>query len=147
MTSENEKKLVVVLVRGLVNVNHKIKNTLKLLKLTRSNQAVVVENNPINLGMLVKVKDYATWGEIDSETYSELVSKRGSEWLGRTEDAKSKYNYNRFVEINGKKYNKVFRLNPPRKGFGRKGIKRPFNTGGALGKRGDAINDLIKRMI
>ena len=144
---ESIKKFVVVLVRGLVGVNHKIKETLKMLNLTRTNQAVVIEENKINLGMLIKVKDYVTWGDIDSETYEELITKRGSEWLGRTSDGKSKYNYNKFIEINGKKYNKVFRLNPPRKGFGRKGIKRPFNTGGALGRRGEAINDLIKRMI
>ena len=42
---------------------------------------------------------------------------------------------------------KFFRLSPPRKGFGRKGIKFAFTKGGALGYRGIKINDLIKRML
>ena len=47
----------------------------------------------------------------------------------------------------GQKIRKNFRLNSPRKGYGRKGIKVSFNEGGALGYRGNKINDLIKRMI
>jgi large subunit ribosomal protein L30 len=41
----------------------------------------------------------------------------------------------------------VFRLHPPRgtKGWG--GIKRSFVVGGALGFRGEAITDLVVRMI
>ena len=40
-----------------------------------------------------------------------------------------------------------FRLKPPRRGFERGGIKKPFVLGGALGYRKNMINDLIKRMI
>ena len=40
-----------------------------------------------------------------------------------------------------------FKLNPPRSGFERKGIKVPFSLGGALGYRKNNINDLIKRMV
>ena len=39
----------------------------------------------------------------------------------------------------------VFRLHPPRKGY--EGIKRPYSLGGALGNRGDDINELLNRMI
>ena len=42
---------------------------------------------------------------------------------------------------------KPFRLNPPRGGFERKGIKVSFNSGGALGYRGEKINSLIKKML
>jgi len=106
-----------------------------------------VENSSINLGMLKKIKDYVTWGEIDDSTFKELVEKRGEEFKARETDTKGKMKYNKYFEFNGKKYKKVFRLNPPRKGFGRKGIKFPFTMGGALGNRSSAINDLIKRMI
>jgi len=41
----------------------------------------------------------------------------------------------------------VFRLKPPKKGFGRRGIKKPYSIGGALGYRASDINDLISRMI
>ena len=38
-------------------------------------------------------------------------------------------------------------LTPPRGGFERKGVKMPYNKGGALGYRGAAINELITRML
>ena len=41
----------------------------------------------------------------------------------------------------------VFRLNPPRGGFERRGIKKPRSLGGALGYRGDKIKELLGRMV
>ncbi len=145
-TGTDKKKLVVVLVRGLVGAPRQIIDTLRLLQLTRKNHCIVVEDNLTYRGMIDKVKDYATWGEIDEDTFQELVKQRGEEFQGRTQDGKQKYNYN-FEEINGKKYKSYFRLNPPRKGFGRKGIKVAFKAGGALGYRGEKINDLVRRML
>ena len=144
---ENKKsKLAVVLVRGTVNVTQPVKDTLKMLNLSRKNHCVVLENNPVNLGMLKKVKDYITWGELDESTFKELMEKRGEEYKCRLKDFKEKFSNNVF-EFNGKKYKTYFRLNPPRKGFGRKGIKVAFKVGGALGNRNEKINDLIKRML
>ena len=40
-----------------------------------------------------------------------------------------------------------FRLHPPKGGFEKAGIKKPFTVKGALGYRGDKINDLIKKML
>jgi large subunit ribosomal protein L30 len=139
-------KVAVVLVRGTVRVSHKVKKTLELLKLNRKNHCVVLENNPVIKGMINKVKDYVTWGEISEETFKELIEKRGEDFLARTQDLKGKYNY-KCLELNGKKYKTYFKLNPPRKGFGRKGIKLSFNVGGGLGYRGEKMNDLIKRML
>ena len=139
-------KLAVVLVRGLVGVAQNVKDTLSLLKIGRKNHCVVIDNNPVNLGMVKKAKDYITWGEIDDSTFKELVDKRGEEFQARLTDRKEKYSY-KSLEINGKKYKPYFRLNPPKKGFGRKGIKMPFKVGGTLGNRAEKINDLIKRML
>src|SRR3989338_10479103 len=97
--------------------------------------------------MLRRAKDYITWGEINDDTFKILVDKRGEEFVGRETDSKKKIKYNDFVVINNKKIKKYFRLNAPRKGFGRKGIKYSFANGGALGYRGEKINDLIKRMV
>jgi len=144
MTDSN--KLAVILVRGLVKIRTPVGDTLTMLRITRKNHAVVIDNNPVNLGMLHVVKDYATWGEVSSATIKELVAKRGELFKSRESDTKEKYNY-KFLEFEGKKYKPYFRLNPPRKGFGRKGIKMPFIVGGALGNRGDKINDLIMRML
>ncbi|MBI4147284.1 uL30 family ribosomal protein [Candidatus Woesearchaeota archaeon] len=130
-------KLAVVLVRGMVKVVKPIKETLMMLNLNRKNHCVVIEDTPAYNGMLFKVKDYITWGEIDEATFAELVHKRGQLSDGRGKS----------VEINGKKYKRHFALNPPLKGFGRKGIKTSFKVGGGLGYRGEKMNDLVKRML
>ena len=41
----------------------------------------------------------------------------------------------------------VFRLRPPKKGYERVGIKKPFSVGGALGYRKEKINELLEKMI
>ncbi len=138
--------LAVILVRGTVKLTRKVKDTLLMLRLHRKNQCVIIKDNEINQGMLQKVKDYVTWGKIDQAIFKELVEKRGEEYLARTTDTKKKYTYKTF-NVDGKNYKPCFRLNPPKKGFGRKGIKVAFKAGGALGYRGEKINDLIKRML
>jgi large subunit ribosomal protein L30 len=134
-------------VRGITGIKTKIEDTLNMLRLYKYNYCSVLPNNPIYAGMLKKAKDYITWGEIDDETFKILVDKRGEEFHGREEDSKGKIKYNDFVVANNKKIKKYFRLNPPRKGFERNGIKHSFQQGGALGYRGEKINDLIKRMV
>lgn len=114
--------VAVVRVKGEVNLRREVRDTLKMLNLVSKNSCVVLEASPSNTGMIKKVKDYVTWGEIDQETVALLEKRR-------------------------KKGQKFIRLGPPKKGFGRKGVKVPFNVGGALGYRKDKINDLIKRMV
>lgn len=147
ITNASNRQLAAIRIRGLTMVNTKIQDTMKMLRLYKSNFCTVLPNTPIYAGMLKKAKDYITWGEIDDETFKMLVEKRGEEFNGRETDSKSKIKYNDFVVINNKRIKRYFRLNPPRKGFGRKGIKHTFQQGGALGYRGEAINDLIKRMV
>lgn len=147
--SENEpvtKKLVVIRIRGSVKTPQKIIDTLFMLRLRRKNHCTVVEDSLANRGMINKVKDYVTWGEIDEDTYRELLTKKGKEYQGRGTDSKKKCSY-KSMEIERKKYKRYFRLNPPLKGFGRKGVKVGFQAGGALGYRGEKINDLIRRML
>ncbi len=141
------KQLAAIRVRGLTGIKGKVEDTLKMLRLYKKNYCCVLSNNPVYAGMLKKAKDYITWGEIDEETFKMLIDKRGELFNGREADSKGKINYNDFMIINSKKIKKYFRLNAPRKGFGRKGIKHSFQQGGALGYRGNTINDLIKRMI
>lgn len=120
--------LAVILLRGLINSNRKIKETCKHLNLGRKHVCVVIEDNSVNKGMIKRIKDYVTWGEIDSEVEKELIKKRGT----KTPEGKLK---------------PFFRLAPPRGGFERKGIKKSFKQGGALGYRGKEIGKLIKKML
>ena len=126
------KKIAIIRIRGEVGLRKPIKDTLTMLKLFKKNYCVVVDAIPSLIGMIKKVKDYVTWGEIDSSTLMLLKEKR-------EETTKDK---------NGKEVKKnIFRLNPQRGGFERKGIKMPFNSGGALGDRKERINELIRRMV
>lgn len=150
----------IIRVRGIVNVNPDIKRTLKLLRLTKVNHCTLLEENKVYKGMLQKVKDYTTWGEIDKEILPKLMESRGmivGDKQITEEYIKSATSYNTFEKLsqaildNKFKYKEIpdvkplFRLSPPKKGY--EGIKRSFKNGGALGYRGKEINKLIRRMI
>lgn len=153
--------IAIIRLRGERGLNQKVKDTLKMLRLFKKNNCVAVPNNKNYVGMLKVVKDYVTWGEMKKETLKMLLEKRGKLPGNKKLDEKyfkekTKLSYDQFVEefYAGKKKMKdvpglkqFFRLSPPRLGFERKGIKKAFALGGALGYRKDKINDLIKRMI
>ncbi|MBI2145987.1 uL30 family ribosomal protein [Candidatus Woesearchaeota archaeon] len=140
------RKFAVILVRGEAKVPQQIKDTLALLTLHRKNHCVIVNDTPALRGMIAKVKDFVTWGEITAEVFKELLEKRGLPYGGRLQDRTKLYSYP-YLTYGKKHFKSYFRLNPPRKGFGRKGIKIAFAAGGALGYRGEKINDLLLRMI
>jgi large subunit ribosomal protein L30 len=155
------RRIAVIRIRGIIGVDKKIEDTFKKLKLYRKNTCVVITNNSVYLGMLNKIKDYSTWGEIDEGTFKQLLIGRGrlpgnkqltAEYvkekssLGVDEFVRSFFEFKKEIRaIPGVKV--FFRLGMPRKGFERKGIKYPFSLGGVLGYRKDKINDLLKRMI
>ncbi len=150
----------VIRVRGQPDVNRDIEFTMGLLGLTRVNHCVVVSENSSIKGMLQIVKDYCTWGEVDQETLAAMIRIRGkligdkditddylkekSEFATIDDMAKAIIeNDYRMRDVNQAK--PVFRLHPPIKGY--EGNKRSYRNGGALGYRGEAINDLIHRML
>ena len=65
----NKMKLAVIQIRGIMRMNQKYRDTLKSLKLIKKNSCAVVEGNRTTIGMLVLLKDYVTWGEIDEKTF------------------------------------------------------------------------------
>lgn len=147
MESKNQSRIAAIRLRGRTQIKTKIEDTLKMLRLYKNNYCAVFPNTLVYSGMLKKAKDYLTWGEIDDETFNALIDKRGEQFSGRETDSKNKIKYPEYFVHNNKKYKKYFRLNSPRKGLGRKGLKHSFKEGGALGYRGASINDLIKRMV
>ncbi|WP_414469317.1 50S ribosomal protein L30 [Methanobacterium sp. ACI-7] len=151
--------IAAIRVRGRTGIKKEIADTLDMLKLTRINHAVLIEENPSYKGMLQKAKDYITWGEVDADTVAALVSKRGrlpgndkvtEEYLKENTDFSSVEELSKAVVDSGAKLEDsgikpVFRLHPPRKGY--EDIKKTFIESGSLGYRGDKIGDLIKKMI
>jgi large subunit ribosomal protein L30 len=150
----------VIRVRGRPDVNVDIKRTMELMNLTRVNHCVIVPENDVTKGMLQKAKDYITWGEISEDTLTDMIRVRGrlagdnaitdeylkdnSEFGTIADMAKALIGSDyRMKDVEGAKA--VFRLHPPAKGY--EGIKRSYRNGGSLGYRGEAINDLIARML
>jgi len=159
--SKSIPRIVVVRIRGKCKIRKNIEDTLKMLRLYKKNNCVVLSNKPTIAGMLDKVKDFITWGEINEATFKELIKKRGKLPGNKplTEQYlkdKTKLDFDGFTKefFSSKKdlkdvpgMKRFFRLHPPIKGFERKGIKTPFSMGGVLGYRKEKINDLIMRMV
>jgi large subunit ribosomal protein L30 len=150
----------VIRVRGSVNVKPGISDTLSMLRLNRVNHCVIIPESKTYLGMLQKVKDYVTWGEVKPETLAKMIIHRGKlvgdkkisdKYLKDNSEFKSIMSFAKAVASDEFQYQDlkqikpVIRLHPPRKGY--EGVKRSFRAGGALGYRGDAINALIDRMV
>ena len=152
-------KMAVIKLRSDINARQGVKDTLKMMGLTRVNPCVIVDGNESNLGMIKKIKDYITWGEIKPEVLESLLKKRGrlsGDKRVTEEVVKSKTSFQTMGELAAAVESgsagldevgvkKVFRFHPPRGGY--KSIKRPVKDMGDLGYRGDKINDLIIRMI
>jgi|TARA_B110000881_G_C18421867_1_gene436359 large subunit ribosomal protein L30 len=153
---------LVIRARSDRGVTVKIRDTMGMLNLTRVNHATILPDEPAYVGMLHKAKDYITWGEVDSELISNLLTERGrmvgdKPVTDTSIKENSEYNtVDGFAKAlaSGKATMKdvndlkpVLRLHPPRgpKGWG--GIKRSYTVGGALGFRGEVIRDLVSRMI
>ncbi|MBW9223010.1 50S ribosomal protein L30 [Methanothermococcus sp. SCGC AD-155-E23] len=150
----------VVRVRGTVGVRRDIKDTLKMLRLHKVNHCVIVPETDTFKGMLEKVKDYVTYGEIDKDTLIKLILKRGrlpgdekvseekiKELTGMSLEELAEKIMKGEIQLKNTPLKPVFRLHPPRKGYDKAGIKKPFSVGGALGYRGKEINKLLERMM
>lgn len=156
-----QSRIAIVRIKGNLGLKVTIRKTFEFMRLYKKNHCVVISNTLEYAGMIKKIDNACTWGEIDNETMLLLLQKRAKlpNNQAMTEDyLKEKLNVSlkQFTddfmafkqELNNVPGLKnFFKLNPPRKGFGNEGIKQPFSLGGACGYRKDKINELIKRMI
>lgn len=153
------KCLLAIRIRGGVNASHRVEDTLRMLRMDRNNTATLLDDRPEYLGMLQRAKDYITWGEPTVETVQLILERRGRVLGDRpvSTEALSGLGYEtldklaealhggeaEIQKLEGLK--PFFRLHPPSKGFKRT-VKRPYRSKGELGYRGEAINELAKRM-
>ena len=158
--ADKRKCIVAVQVRGTVSAQREARETLNLLHLGRTNHAVLVDNRPAFMGMLQQVQAYVTWGEASPETVAKMLQNRGRLAGDKklTDEYAEKIGYKSLSElakaVAGCKaeYWKlpdvqvVFKLPPPTKGYKGK-TKKSFRAGGEAGYRGEAINELVKRMV
>ena len=160
MAEKKRKCLAVVRIRGVPTASSDVRRTLEMLHLCRTSHATLVDDRPAYIGMLRTAQHYVTWGEISKEALSVLIRKKGrltgdkeltdeyAQKVGhKTLDDLAEAVYKTEVEYkNLQGVKPVFRLHPPSKGYKGK-VKKSYRMGGATGYRGEAINDLIKRMI
>ena len=155
----SEKTVLVIRIRGGIDVPWYVKDTMRMLRVDHNNYATLLKETPSYLGMLRKAKDHITWGEPSLETIKLVITSRGKlvgdkpiteetlkelgyEGLDRLA-AKIKSSEVEFSTLNGIK--PFFRMHPPKKGF-RRSVKHPYNDRGELGYRGETIDELAKRM-
>ncbi|MCK4647697.1 uL30 family ribosomal protein [Candidatus Pacearchaeota archaeon] len=114
--------IAVIRIKGQVGLKKEIVETFNRLKLRKKYSCIVIEDvTKEQIGMIEKVRNFVAYGEINDETYKELVEKRGG------------------------KIKNFFRLHPPRKGID---SKKHFGVAkGVLGNNKEKINDLIRRML
>ncbi|MEM5804376.1 MAG: 50S ribosomal protein L30 [Candidatus Aenigmatarchaeota archaeon] len=135
----------VIRLKGEAHRTEGVESTLRMLRLNRRMHCVLLRDDDSAKGMLRKVKDNITWGEISDEVLKMMIARRGrigQRRLTREEAEKA------FADIKAGKrpsIKPVFRLTPPSKGF-RKSIKQQYPDG-EIGYRAEKINELLKRMI
>ncbi|HID73051.1 TPA: 50S ribosomal protein L30 [Candidatus Micrarchaeota archaeon] len=143
-------KLALIRVRGTRGLKPKIAKTLELLRLTRPNHCVVVDDSKEMKGMINVVKDYIAFGPVDEDAIALLLTKRGSRGSKALKAVAKEDEIKAAAKemAAGKKPAKgfvdpVFRLKPPRKGY--KSVKLPYPEGD-LGARKDIL-PLLRRMV
>lgn len=152
------RRLAVVRIKGRSKVNKRVEDTLRMLRLTKTNYCVLLDDGDTYSGMLQKVKDYVTWGEVDEKDIAQLLEKRGELAGGKrltNAFVKERTQYKSIKDFSNAYLNfeadlkdipgirLFFRLHPPRKGH--EGMKRTFKEGGALGYR-EKAKGLLHRM-
>nr|6RM3_LF0 Chain LF0, uL30 [Vairimorpha necatrix] len=158
--------LVVVKIKSSIGAAPRQRSILKLLRLNKTNSAVLVKNNKSMKRMLQLAKDYISYGSISYELLRKLVYKHG---VIKVNDKHRKLNNENIEDAFrgelkcieeiihniyfGTEYFKVcantlipFRLKSPQGGF--KGKKsKGFTEGGNLGNHYDLIGELVERML
>ena len=161
MTETKERRCIcAVRVRGTIRASRDVRETLKMLRLTRNNYAVLIDYRPSFIGMLKAAQNFITWGEASKEIVHMLITKKGR-LIGNkklTEEYAQTAGFKSLDELAEAIFNcrveylklpnvqPVFKLHPPTKGFKGK-IKKSYGAGGELGYRGEKINELVKRMV
>ena len=137
--------IAIIRIKGMVNINEDVENTLSRLKLRRKYACTLFDSKTETMGMIKKIRSFVAYGEIDRETLIELIKKRA-----KPLDKEKKFDADKISDIilREKKFDNAgikpfFRLHPPRGGIN---SKAHFPRG-VLGNNKEKINDLIKRML
>ncbi|SNR48117.1 50S ribosomal protein L30 [Halorubrum vacuolatum] len=150
----------IVQLRGEVNVNYEVTDTLDMLNIGRVNHATLVPETDSYRGMITKVNDLVAFGEPSAETVALLISRRGEplegaadiddEWVSEHTDyddvdALAAALVDEETTLREQGLSPTLRLHAPRGGHD--GIKHPVVEGGELGRHTtEEIDALLEAM-
>ncbi len=150
----------VVQLRGDVNMNADVEDTLQMLNLHRVNHCALVPEGDTFDGMVAKVNDYVAYGEPELDTLVTLIEKRAEPAEGDADiddeyvaenteygsvEALAEALLDDETTLREEGLSPVLRLHPPRSGHN--GLKHPASKGGQLGKHtSEEINRLLTSM-
>lgn len=153
------KPILVLRIRGTIDVRGDIEETLERLNLRRRYNATIIPDTPGYMGMIHKVKDYVAWHPVERGIVLELLRRRAKVggWRPLTDEIVRDHGFSSIEELADsiaegrvslqelgwlKPY---FALNPPRGGF--KGpVKRQHAKRGVLG-RNPELTAIVSNML
>lgn len=150
----------VVQIRGDVNMDQTVADTLAMLNLHRVNHCALVPDTDTYHGMIAKVNDYVAVGEPSTDVLATLIRRRGEpaagdadiddDWVSDNTDyddveALADALLAEETTLADEGLSPTLRLHPPRGGHD--GIKQPVAQGGQLGTHSTTeIDDLLTSM-
>ncbi|NCN98846.1 hypothetical protein COU62_03745 [Candidatus Pacearchaeota archaeon CG10_big_fil_rev_8_21_14_0_10_35_219] len=135
--------LLVIRIKGLVNVSKKLEEALFRLRLRRKYSAILLEDNTENRKILNFIRNYVSYGPIKKEMIEKLIKERGVSKKGKI-DAKKVVEGLERKNLDELGLKPFFRLHPPRGGIESK--KHAGVGKGVLGEN-KKINELLGRML
>ncbi len=138
--------ITIIRISGKVKINKEIEETFFRLGLRKKYTCILInEKDPVKMGMLKKIKDYVSYGEIDKGVLIRLIEKRGKrkdkKEIKDAEKIAGELEKGKSLEEQGLKH--FFRLHSPRGGL--KSSKKYFPKG-VLGNNKE-LNKLIEKML
>ena len=138
-----EKMILVIRIAGLVKLSKSTQETLFRMRLRRKYSAVLLKPTNENQKLLQKVRNQVAYGDINKETLSELIEKRG---ISKKKDVRIIASQV-ILDIEKKNFNDLdikpfFRLHPPRGGIDSKkhfGVTKKAVLGDLAGAVGAAL--------
>ncbi len=149
-----------VQIRGDVNMDTDIHDTLKMLNIHHVNHCTLVPDTETYNGMVSKVNDFVAFGEPSQETVELLIRQRAEpaegdadiddEWVADNTDYDDVEELawaltSEETTLKDEGLSPTLRLHPPRGGHD--GIKHPTKEGGELGRHDtEGIDQLLEAM-
>ncbi|SEH53353.1 MULTISPECIES: 50S ribosomal protein L30 [Halopenitus] len=150
----------IVQLRGDVNMNAEVEDTLEMLNINRVNHATFIPETDTYRGMITKVNDYVAFGEPSHAAVVETLTRRGEplegsadiddEWVAEHTDYDDVASLatalvDEETTLRDQGLSPAVRLHPPRGGHD--GIKHPVIEGGELGRHAtEEIDALLEAM-